>query len=83
MSDLKVGDLVVLKSGGPLMTVTETPKPTDDDVDRNLASVYPKVGCVVCEWFGFREDWGLCWGLSAQKERLIRQQFPVDALRTP
>ncbi|WP_442909830.1 YodC family protein [Hyphomicrobium sp.] len=39
---LKVGDVVILKSGGPEMTVSEEPKRTDADH-------------VWCQWFGGRK----------------------------
>ncbi|WP_343739653.1 YodC family protein [Delftia tsuruhatensis] len=46
MSNFKVGDVVQLKSGGPLMTVKQSPLV----VNKN-----PVLGMIVCTWFADKE----------------------------
>lgn len=59
----KVGDVVRLRSGGPLMTVERV----------QLADLVSSVGCVHCVWFCEAAP----WRRDFPPETLIRQEPPI------
>ena len=51
MSDIKVGDVVTLKSGGPNMTVRKIIGSSQSNADKLASLRGAKDGDVECQWF--------------------------------